>query len=140
MLHFNGIYPLQAANIGSNESQIGYYIKQAARAIEEEQFIESIIFCSYAIKEDSLHADAWYLRGYGYYCCGTPAKALTDIKTAININGENASYWLLKAKINYAMHNYWEALRDFRVARKLDPLMTTLTLTSIFSPILPGKK
>ena len=140
VLQFTGISQLQAVDIGNNESQIGYYIRQAARAIEEQQFIESVIFCSYAIKVDSLHADAWYLRSYSYYCCGTPAKALPDIKTAISINDENASYWLLKAKINYAMHNYWEAWRDFRRARKLDPLMTTLAITSVFSPILPGKK
>ena len=129
-----------AADKPAETNQMGYYIRQAARAIEEQQFVESVIFCTYAIKTDSLHADAWYLRSYSYYCCGTPAKALSDIKTAISLNSENAAYWLLRAKINYALHHFIEAWRDFRRARQLDPLMSTLTITgSIFSPILPGK-
>lgn len=122
-------------------NQMAYYIRQAARAIEEQQFVESVIFCTYAIRADSLHADAWYLRGYSYHCCGSPTKALSDINTAISLNSENAGYWLLRAKINYALNNFMEAWRDFRRARKLDPLMSTLAITgSIFSPILPGKK
>ncbi len=130
-----------AADKPAETNQMGYYIRQAARAIEEQQFVESVIFCTYAIKTDSLHADAWYLRSYSYYCCGTPAKALSDINTAISLNNENAGYWLLRAKINYALNNFMEAWRDFRRARKLDPLMSILAITgSIFSPILPGKK
>lgn len=123
------------------ETPVGYYMKKAAQAATQEQFLETIIFCTYALKTDSLHADAWYLRSYGYYALGNKDQALADINNAIFINPELGHYYLLRAKINYALHKYLDAWRDFNRARKIDPLVSMLSVTgSVFSPILPGKK
>ena len=115
-------------------------MRQALQAIENEQYIESVIYCTYAIKTDSIHVDAWYLRSYSYYYGGNAAKALSDINTALALNSQNARFWLLRAQINYALKNFGDAWRDFRKARKLDPKLSIFFVTnSLFSPILPGK-
>ncbi|MGC8865131.1 MAG: tetratricopeptide repeat protein [Bacteroidales bacterium] len=122
------------------ETTVGYYMKKAAQAASQEQFLESIIFCTYALKTDSLHADAWYLRSYGYFSLGNLNQALSDINMALAIS-ESGSYYLLKSKINFALRKYLDAWRDFNRARKIDPLISILSITgSVFSPILPGKK
>lgn len=122
------------------ETPVGYYMKKAAQAAAQEQFLESVIFCTYALKTDSLHADAWYLRSYGYYALGNLNQALADINTALAIS-ELGRFYLLRSKINYALHKYLDAWRDFNQARKIDPLVSMLSITgSVFSPILPGKK
>lgn len=128
------------ANITPAETPVGYYMKKAAQAATQEQFLETVIFCTYALKTDSLHADAWYLRSYGYYELGNLNRAMADINTALAIL-EEGRYYLLRSKINYTLHKYLEAWRDFNRARKIDPLVSMLSITSsVFSPILPGKK
>lgn len=128
------------ANITPAETPVGYYMKKAAQAATQEQFLETVIFCTYALKTDSLHADAWYLRSYGYYELGNLNQAMADINTALAIL-EEGRYYLLRSKINYTLHKYLEAWRDFNRARKIDPLVSMLSITSsVFSPILPGKK
>lgn len=127
-------------NFTPAETTVGYYMKKAAQAATQEQFLEVVIFCTYALKTDSLHADAWYLRSYGYYELGNLNQAMADINTALAIH-EVGRYYLLRSKINYTLHKYLDAWRDFNRARKIDPLVSMLSITSsVFSPILPGKK
>lgn len=81
------------------------------------------------LEEDQRNADAHFLKAYCLYKEEQHEKALPELDKVIAVNPKYTNAYIIRARVNRALGNYWSALGDYNRARRLDPHLTFFSIT-----------
>jgi class 3 adenylate cyclase/Tfp pilus assembly protein PilF len=117
---------LQAFNaaVAAKQDPVAYGLRGTVQ-FQKGDLERAIADYSEAIRLDSGNGEALNNRAWTYYRTGRAAQALADADAAVRLLAKEAYVWDTRAHIHATLGNRDAAIRDFRMALKIDPASTT---------------
>lgn len=81
----------------------------------------TIAYLTEAIALNSLEEMFWLHRALAYIQLNAMDKALKDVDHCVNLNGRDAEYFVLRAKLHWKLHMHEKATQDIHKAARLQP-------------------
>lgn len=125
-------------SLRAQQDQVRKYLDKAIELIDQRDYENGVVICTYAIKADSTLSDAFYLRGLCFNKIGNQQAALRDLDFSLKLNPAQSEVFLLRSKVHQSLGNIKQSLSDINKARSLDPVGTTVHFARrFFKSILP---
>lgn len=125
ILVFFSSFPGSGQDIPRSAGLLGYAMERVNKGDYQvaRQTLDKLL------EVDQSNADAHFLKAYCLYKEERHEQALPELNKVIAVNPKYTNAYIIRARVNRALGNYWSALADYNRARRLDPHLTFFSIT-----------
>ncbi len=106
-------------------------LKYAVECTDKADYIGAIALSTRSIMLDPMQEFAWYHRAYNKFLLGDIQGTIEDTTKAIELNGNLADAYILRAEAKLKKGERFKAVSDFNKARRVDGTGTLVHFASL---------